>query len=464
MNLTINQRKLSRKEREDIELAIALSLSTQINNKTDKNSKKDTQVKYYKDRKEFDEACKYKTNYTKKEIYDWNKVHGIPGGNARCHKVSSDILRKAANLAPDRETQRAIEQFSYSKNVNIRNQSVEMNKKHSKAERILNGTAKNPTQTEISWAKTLKSQKMYEAINGYLDMAKFDNPKKVEAVALIIKTLADESPLYAELLNDRDVSTSTGSHMWDKRTLNQDPIKKAIDYARNKHKDYTRTKTTKSKPTPTTPRTNKKSPSIKAKAESPGTADYPDKRRSDAAKKGWETRRKNELIRQQRKQKQEPQLRAATAEKQRRSDAAKKGWETRRKNELIRQQQKQKQEPQLRAATAEKQRRSDAAKKGWETRRKNELIRQQQKQQQKPQLRAATAEKQRRSDAAKKGWETRRKNELLQQQMSYGGGGFGGGGFGGGGFGGGGGGGGPRCADGSLDMRYKCNRGLNKFG
>lgn len=64
-------------------------------------------------------------------------------------------------------------------------------------------------------------------------------------------------------------------------------------------------------------------------------------RRSDAAKKGWKTRRKNI------KQKQTPQ--------ERRSAAAKKGWETRRKK------------------TPEFQRRSAAAKKGWETRRRKQM-------------------------------------------------------------------------------------------
>lgn len=77
-------------------------------------------------------------------------------------------------------------------------------------------------------------------------------------------------------------------------------------------------------------------------------------KRSAAAKKGWETRKKN----------MSPQAR--------RSAAAKKGWETRRR----------KMSPQ--------ERRQRAAKKGWETRRRK------------------TPEFQRRSQAAKKGWEKRR--------------------------------------------------------
>lgn len=62
-------------------------------------------------------------------------------------------------------------------------------------------------------------------------------------------------------------------------------------------------------------------------------------KRSAAAKKGWETRRRN-------------------AEAARRSAAAKKGWETRRQKE--------------RQRAAEHAKRSAAAKKGWETRRRRE--------------------------------------------------------------------------------------------
>ena len=74
----------------------------------------------------------------------------------------------------------------------------------------------------------------------------------------------------------------------------------------------------------------------------------------------------------------------------------------------------------------------------------------------------------RRSEAAKKGWETRRRNQeaadrrlteelrdsdhgdnsFYSSSMSEGGGGSGG----------------PTCGDGSLDMRFACNRGLDKYG
>ena len=132
------------------------------------------------------------------------------------------------------------------------------------------GTSKkNPTLTEIHAAQTLKSQKMYEAVTRYLNDDKFTNPSKVKAVALIIKTLADESPLYAEILSDRKVSTSTGKQIWDKRSLHQKEVKESLDYAREKHRENSI-----SKPTPTTPpRSNKKS----NKASSPGSANHPDK-------------------------------------------------------------------------------------------------------------------------------------------------------------------------------------------
>jgi len=72
------------------------------------------------------------------------------------------------------------------------------------------------------------------------------------------------------------------------------------------------------------------------------------KARSEAAKRGWETRRKREAARQR------------ELERRRRSEAAKRGWEARRKREAARQRE------------LERRRRSEAAKRGWEKRRQRE--------------------------------------------------------------------------------------------
>jgi len=86
----------------------------------------------------------------------------------------------------------------------------------------------------------------------------------------------------------------------------------------------------------------KKSP-VRSRSKSRARS-YTKKRRSEAAKKGWKTRRRT---------------------KKRRSEAAKKGWKTRR-----RQQSKSRSKSRSRSYT--KKRRSEAAKKGWKTRRRQQ--------------------------------------------------------------------------------------------
>ena len=461
-------------EEEEMQLALALSLS--MSEQSAKENDDDTTVRYYENRADFDKACgKFNTttNYSPTEIGKWNAEHGTKGLNQRCNKVSSDILQKAANLAPDRETQKAIEQFSYSKNVNVRNQRASLNHgNHLRAEMILNGTTKNPKSTEIHAAQKLKSQKMYEALTGYLTLDKFTNPSKVKAVALIIKTLADEHPHYAELLSNRKVSTSTGKPMWDKRILNQKEVKESLDYAREKHRENCI-----SKSTPTTPpRSNKKSNKKSSggnKAPSPGSAEQNDRdfaealakkfetedetekqRRSNAAKKGWETRRRNQNAAADQEDQElrllkkmfggdDSEEEANVYDFERRSNAAKKGWETRRRNQDAEADQELRLLKHMFGGDSDQEadedshdfeRRSNAAKKGWETRRHNQMLQQHQSDEQTfqhyfdagggedPDQEAVEAsyDFERRSNAAKQGWVTRRRNqeEAAQQEAA----------------------------------------------
>ena len=407
-------------EEEEMQLALALSLS--MSEQSAKENDDDTTVRYYENRTDFDKACgKFNTttNYSPTEIGKWNAEHGTKGLNQRCHKVSSDILQKAANLAPDRETQKAIEQFSYSKNVNVRNQRASLNHgNHLRAEMILNGTTKNPTLTEIHAAQKLKSQKMYEALTGYLTLDKFTNPSKVKAVALIIKTLADEGPHYAELLSNRKVSTSTGKQMWDKRSLNQKEVKESLDYAREKHRENCISKSTPTTPPRSNKKSNKKSSSGN-KAPSPGSAEQNDRDFAEALAKKFEAEDE--------------------AEKQRRSNAAKKGWETRRRNQDAAADQEDQElrllkhmfggdDSEEEADVYDSERRSNAAKKGWETRRRNQDAAADQELRLLKHMFGGDDSDQeadedshvfeRRSNAAKKGWETRRHNQMLQQHQS----------------------------------------------
>ena len=457
-------------EEEEMQLALALSLS--MSEQSAKENDDDTTVRYYENRTDFDKACgKFNTttNYSPTEIGKWNAEHGTKGLNQRCHKVSSDILQKAANLAPDRETQKAIEQFSYSKNVNVRNQRASLNHgNHLRAEMILNGTTKNPTLTEIHAAQKLKSQKMYEALTGYLTLDKFTNPSKVKAVALIIKTLADEGPHYAELLSNRKVSTSTGKQMWDKRSLNQKEVKESLDYAREKHRENCISKSTPTTPPRSNKKSNKKSSSGN-KAPSPGSAEQNDRdfaealakkfeaedeaekqRRSNAAKKGWETRRRNQDAAADQEDQElrllkhmfggdDSEEEADVYDSERRSNAAKKGWETRRRNQDAAADQEDQELRLLKhmfggddskeeTDVYDSERRSNAAKKGWETRRRNQDAAADQELRLLKHMFGGDDSDQeadedshvfeRRSNAAKKGWETRRHNQMLQQHQS----------------------------------------------
>jgi colicin import membrane protein len=92
--------------------------------------------------------------------------------------------------------------------------------------------------------------------------------------------------------------------------------------------------------------------------------------RSEAAKKGWETRSANEA---ERAAAADAAARADQAETAKRSEAAKKGWETRRANEAER---AAAADAEARAEQAETAKRSEAAKKGWETRRANDAAKQ----------------------------------------------------------------------------------------
>ena len=83
---------------------------------------------------------------------------------------------------------------------------------------------------------------------------------------------------------------------------------------------------------------------------------------------------------------------AKVTQKQKRSEASRKGWETRKQRQAERQ------------ALLLKQKRSEASRKGWETRKQRQAERQ------------ALLVKQKRSEASRKGWETRKQRQAEQSR------------------------------------------------
>jgi hypothetical protein len=144
-------------------------------------------------------------------------------------------------------------------------------------------------------------------------------------------------------------------------------------------------------------------------------------KQSEAAKKGWETRRANEAASAPSADagKTEHAEVAKTSETAKKSEASKKGWETRRANEAAA---KRAAEATTAAATAEAARRMAETKRAADEaaaaqraatlqQQAAETIRQQQAADAAAAARRAEDEHRRRSEAATRGWETRRANE-----------------------------------------------------
>ena len=264
----------------------------------------------------------------------------------KCHRIENATLVRAYNSTTDDTIKLEIIKLNMSKDNAFHGEN---NSSHTAMEQAFRGGTANSEQYNR------KADMLLTAISN-LDYYKDDYSEKT--VVHILKTLKAESPTYNEVVA-----------RLDKRSFHTPDIKDVIDEARNSVAEQ------------------------EAADRSFALAlDLQEKeRRSEAATKGWETRRRNETAERQRSEavaEQEAADRSMALaldlqEKERRSAVAKKGWETRRRNKEAAADRRRPETggtaisraAQAQAeATALHQRRSEAALRGWETRRQNQMV------------------------------------------------------------------------------------------
>jgi len=354
----------------------------------------------------------------------------------KCHRVENATLVRAYNSTTDESIKREIIKFNMSKDNCFHGSN---NKAHTAMENAMrDGTASSEQFNR-------KADMLLSAIS---NLNHYKEDYSVKTVAHILKTLKAESPLYNKVVADLKKSSFT-----------HPDIKAQIDEARRQEEG---------KPTQGPSQAEEQEDRSLALALELHEQEQEQERRSQAVRKGWDTRRRNEAARKAEVEAAAKAEAAATQEaddrslaqaldldlneRERRSEAARKGCETRRNKEEAAgrgARAKVREAPRAAEAEAEAQRRSSAALRGWETRRENQAAEE------------AAVLHQRRSDAALRGWETRRRNQAMAAGFSTGFPGHlqphqgftGSSQFAYSGFNG-----GPTKADGTPDMRFKVNR------
>jgi len=231
----------------------------------------------------------------------------------KCHRIENATLVKAYNSTTDDAIKREIIKFNLSKDNAFHGVN---NEDHTTMERAFRSAGKGPTATQHS----RKADMLLTAISN-LNYYKEDYSEKT--VVHILKTLKNESPVYNEIIADLK-----------KSSFSTPAIKAVIDEARQENENEKH-------------RPSNAKPSRAASAEE---EEGEKERRSEAAKKGWGTRRRNEAAasraaeaeaatRCRNEARAAAASRAAAAEAEaatrRRSEAAMRGWETRRQNQPV---------------------------------------------------------------------------------------------------------------------------------